>query len=54
MSMDKAIESGKEKRKQYRGSKSFDCSCRNHGGCPVCRENRLHKHRKQLLKAESN
>ena len=32
----KAIEHGKEKRKPYRGAKSFDRSCRNHGGCPWC------------------
>ena len=29
MSLDKAIKSGKEKRKQYRGVKSFDPWCRN-------------------------
>ena len=43
MSLDKAIEHGKEHRKQYTGSKSFDYSCRNHGDCPCCRANRLHK-----------
>lgn len=36
MSLDKAIEHGKEKRKPYR---------RNHGGCPWCAENRKHKFR---------
>ncbi len=41
MSLDKAIEHGKEKRKLYKGSKSFDRSCRNHGSCPYCMENRL-------------
>lgn len=45
MSLDKAIEHGKEKRKPYRGSKSFDHTCRNHGGCDWCRENRQHKFR---------
>lgn len=43
MSLDKAIKSGKEHRKQYYGTKSFSKECRNHGSCPVCRENRLHK-----------
>lgn len=43
MSLDKAIEHGKEHRKPYTGSKSFDYSCRNHGDCPWCKENRLHK-----------
>ena len=32
MTLDKAIEHGKEHRKQYRGSKVFDRTCRNHGG----------------------
>ena len=45
MSLDKAIEHGKEKRKPYRGSKAFDHTCRNHGGCPWCEENRKHKFR---------
>ena len=45
MSNDKAIEHGKTRRKQYRGSKRFDVSCRNHGGCPVCEGNRK-KHNK--------
>lgn len=31
MSLDKAIEHGKEKRKPYRGAKAVDPSCRNHG-----------------------
>lgn len=46
MSLDKAIQYGKEHRKQYRGSKRFDKSCRNHGGCDYCRDGRLHKFRK--------
>ena len=41
MSLDKSIKSGKEHRKPYRGSKAIDCTCRNHGGCDWCRENRL-------------
>ena len=45
MSLDKAIAHGKEKRKPYKGSKAIDRSCRNHGGCPWCEENRLHKFR---------
>ena len=45
MSLDKAIKYGKEKRKPYKGSKIFDKSCRNHGGCPWCEENRKHKFR---------
>ena len=43
MSLDKAIEHGKEHRKQYRGAKYIDRSCRNHGSCEWCRMNRQHK-----------
>ena len=43
MSLDKAIKSGKEHRKQYRGAKAIDKCCRNHGSCYVCRNNRLYK-----------
>ena len=39
--LDKAILSGKEKRKQYKGAKAVDRSCRNHGSCSYCRSNRL-------------
>lgn len=42
MSLDKAIEHGKEKRKPYRGSKAWDYSCRNHGSCSYCVEQRTH------------
>lgn len=45
MALDKAIKSGKEHRKPYRGSKSIDPTCRNHGSCPWCEENRKHKFR---------
>ncbi len=48
MSMDKAIEHGKEHRKQYRGGKAIDPCCRNHGGCPACEEGRKHKYKKAI------
>lgn len=32
MSLDKAIQHGKEHRKPYRGAKAVDPYCRNHGG----------------------
>ena len=47
MSLDKAILHGKEKRKPYRGAKAIDCTCRNHGSCPWCRDNRKHKFREK-------
>ena len=46
MSLNKAIEHGKEHRKPYRGGKAIDPCCRNHGGCPACLENRTHKYKK--------
>lgn len=64
MTLNKAIEHKKEHRKQYRGAKSVDTACRNHGGCPYCEENRLHKDKvskekqqemvKQYFKGEEN
>lgn len=50
MSLDKAVEHGKEHRKPYRGSKAIDRTCRNHGSCDWCKENRLHKFKKSLDK----
>ena len=52
MSLNKRIESGKEHRKPYRGSKNFDYSCRNHGGCPWCEGNRLYNDRVKREKSE--
>ena len=40
MSLEKAIKHNKEKRKPYHGSKAFDCTCRNHGSCSYCENNR--------------
>jgi hypothetical protein len=36
MSLDKAIQHGKEKRRPYRGSKAVDRTCCNHGSCSWC------------------
>lgn len=41
--LDKAIKYNKEYRKPYKDSKAFDRSCRNHGTCSYCRNNRLFK-----------
>lgn len=51
MSLDKAIEHNKEHRKPYRGSKAFDRTCRNHGGCNCCKDNRLYRANKLLEKS---
>lgn len=48
MALDKAIKSGKEYRKEYRGSKAIDCTCRNHGSCVWCRMNRTVKNIKRF------
>lgn len=50
MSLDKAIKFGKEHRRPYYGSKVFCGSCRNHGGCPWCEENRKYKFLKKEQK----
>ena len=41
--LDKAIKHKKEHRKAYRGAKVVDKSCRNHGDCPYCANNRQFK-----------
>lgn len=52
MSLDKSIEHGKEHRKPFRGVKAIDRTCRNHGSCGWCKNNRTHKYDKQKLSAE--
>lgn len=54
MSHNKAIEHGKEKRKRYIKAKAVDKSCRNHGSCPYCRDNRLHNSKAKKLHAEQD
>ena len=44
--LDKAIKNGREHRKQYFDSRAIDYSCRNHGECPYCRNNRLYNRKK--------
>lgn len=55
MSLDKAIHHGKEHRKPYTGAKAVDKTCRNHGSCVYCRNNRLYRYKKaeQKLKCET-
>ena len=53
MSLEKAIEYRKEKRKAYRGSKAFDYSCRNHGSCNYCVDNRTIQQRRALKQARA-
>lgn len=51
MSLDKAIQHGKEKRKQYTGARAIDPSCRKHGFCEWCKSNRIYR---QLKKDEAS
>lgn len=48
MALDKAILYNKEWRKPYRGAKSIDKSCCNHGTCVYCQMNRRYKNIKRL------
>ena len=52
MSLDNAIKHKKEHRKPYHGAKAVDRTCRNHGSCPWCRSNRLHKFRYEKIDEE--
>lgn len=52
MSLDKAIAHGEEHRKPYRKDKALDRTCRNHGSCKWCEENRRHKFRMAEVKGE--
>ena len=54
MSLNKAIESGKEHRQEYRRAKAVSKMCRNHGGCKWCEENRQHKNKKNKMKWSDN
>lgn len=57
MSLDKAIEHGKEHRVQYGTKnqpycKAVDKTCRNHGACPWCEGNRTYSNRKRKMKGK--
>lgn len=52
MSLDKAIEHGKEHRKPYYKAKAIDPTCRNHGSCDVCKRNRLYKFKKAEMQGQ--
>jgi hypothetical protein len=43
MSLAKAIEHRKERRKPYYDSGRLDRTCRPHGGCPWCYRDRMYK-----------
>jgi hypothetical protein len=47
MSLEQAINHGKERRKPYYKSGRFDKTCRNHGSCPYCQKKRTAARRRQ-------
>lgn len=53
MSLDKAIQHGKEKRKPYYGCKSFDPACRNYGSDTYSTKGRLHNRTKAEQQADA-
>jgi hypothetical protein len=53
MSLNKSIDSGKERRRPYSQGKSTDPSCRNNNSCPKCKSKRLYAVNKNIQKAES-
>ena len=52
MSLSKAIESGKEHREEYTGSKAIDKTCRNHGSCGWCLDNRTYGEKRMKIATE--
>ena len=50
MSLDKAVFYGKEHRKPYTNSKAVDRTCRNHGSCDYCKNNRMYSINKAIEK----
>lgn len=54
MSLDKAIEHGKEKRKPYTDSRAIFGSCRNHGKCVWCERGRLYRSNRLIEKCKQD
>lgn len=54
MSLDKAIKHGKERRKEYyKICEQIDKSCRCHGGCEYCKNNRMYQKNKEEEKTSN-
>ena len=51
MSLDKAIQYGKEKRKPYTGAAFWDSGCRNNNRCSYCRNNRTFTNKRRECQA---
>lgn len=52
MSFDKKYDNRKDIRKPYYRSKSFDRTCRPHGGCPYCFRSRTYANKRKKYIAE--
>ncbi|MBQ6554038.1 MAG: hypothetical protein IJL89_02290 [Firmicutes bacterium] len=52
MSLNKAVLHGKEHRKPYKGAKAVDGTCRNHGSCDYCKNNRMYSINKAIEKTD--
>lgn len=48
MSFDKKYPNRKDHRKPYYKSGKHDATCRPHGGCPYCEQNRMHSTEKRM------
>lgn len=51
MAFDKQYPNRKDWRRPYRKRGRYAKSCRPNGGCPYCRESRLHATRRRMMKA---
>ena len=47
MSFDTYYPNRKDRRKPYRGAKSYTRGCRNHGSCEYCASNRQHANKRR-------
>lgn len=53
MSLDKAIQHKKERRKPYRGAAAWDSHCRNNNYCSWCRSDRTIQDRRNRIAADT-
>jgi hypothetical protein len=53
MAFSKDIQLCKEHRKQYRGAAAWDKSCRPHGGCDWCKDDRTFQDQKARSGADA-
>ena len=54
MALNQSIKHKKEHRKPYRRAKAISFSCRNHGTCDYCKNNRLFSAKKKVIAYEND